>query len=194
MARSIKEMVRWILWWQIDKSDLDRQVSKYNNLTITSTIRGQAAALLLLSATTSALFIYFEKLTAWSYIDVVLFSIFATFVYYGHRWAMIFAMILWTVEKGSLIYEGIGHNSGLGQIGIWCIYMHAFYFSFRVEQKRKRPLLEGGSLRVVTRLSMAAIALASFMAATILYSAQSPCHDSRLYFMAVPGAQSDGCR
>jgi hypothetical protein len=198
----------WLLWWRIDKGDLDKQVAQYDTLRFP--IRKVAAALLLLSATVTMLAIDIDKLDLWSYTDVMLLTILAVFIYFGHRWAMIGAMILWTVNKGIIAYDGIEHTiiSLLLQVCIWYIYMRVFYFSFRVEQESKillmvSPSREGphpdpNRSRIVKRLSVAKIAIVSIgfvlMMATVMYFSHRQCYDRKLYFMTVPGVQYDGCR
>jgi hypothetical protein len=64
-----------------------------------------------------------------SYVDAVLFGVLALFIYLGHRWAMIAAMVLWILEKGFLIVLSITANvpnggSAAMQILWWCVFMH----------------------------------------------------------------------
>ncbi len=49
-------------------------------------------------AITSA-FVFFGSFDLTSFVDVAAFGILALFIYLGHRWAIIGAMLLWTVEK-----------------------------------------------------------------------------------------------
>jgi TRAP-type C4-dicarboxylate transport system permease large subunit len=138
----------WVLWWQIDPSELDDQVTKYDSLSFIKSARGQAVLCLLLSVVITAVILAISKKPDLSgLVDVGLFLILAVFIYSGHRWAMIAAMALWTLEKGLYIVVGVtaaqsGSTSGGGllftQVIWWCIYMHAFYFAFRVEQERRK--------------------------------------------------------
>jgi hypothetical protein len=78
-----------------------------------------------------------------AYADVALMATLAAFIYRGHRWAMIAAMLLWTLEKGVIAVEGlgVGHLPSVGRLLSsllwWAIYMHAFYLAYRVEQERR---------------------------------------------------------
>ena len=38
----------------------------------------------------------------------------AVFVWQGHRWAIIAAMLLWTADKGAQVYEQIDNGGHLG--------------------------------------------------------------------------------
>lgn len=79
-------------------------------------------------------------------IDVIVFIILGVFIYLGHRWACLAAMAFWTLEKGILLMGAFSvGKSGtvVGHVIWWCIFMHAFYLSFRVEQaRRKAPKLD----------------------------------------------------
>jgi hypothetical protein len=63
------------------------------------------------------------------------------FIYIGHQWAIVPAMIVWIFEKFILIYEGIleTNNSSMhiSQIIWWSLYMHSFYVALKIEQLRK---------------------------------------------------------
>ena len=74
--------------------------------------------------------------------DCAVMILLGAFVYRGHRWAIIGAMLLWTFEKLAAPLMG-PPKSGvrpiiIGQLIWWAIYMHAFYLSLRVENERKR--------------------------------------------------------
>jgi hypothetical protein len=63
----------------------------------------------------------------------------AVFVHQGKRWAMIGAMLVWTVEK-TLQIAG---NPGFIFIGLpwWAAFMHAFYMALMVERRRANPAI-----------------------------------------------------
>lgn len=134
---------RWLLWWLIDPTELSHQVDEYGRLNIFKSIRGQAALCLLLSVSLTIVFVLFRMVDSSAYVDAVILAVLAIFVYLGHRWAMIGAMILWTLEKGFLLAGSFESHSTtitghpIVQIVWWALYMHAFYFALRVEQKRR---------------------------------------------------------
>jgi hypothetical protein len=88
----------------------------------------------------TALFIALGVFDAYAAVDVIIMAVLAVFIYWGHRWAMFVAMVLWTLEKALsawvVIETGRGGNVLL-QVLWWCVYMHAFYLAVRVEQQRR---------------------------------------------------------
>ena len=138
-----KRFASWLLWWQIDQAQLEKQVAQYNTLRFFSSIRGQAVCCLLLSIALTAVFVSFGITPLSASVDAGLMAVLAVFIYFGHRWAMITAMVLWTADKGLSFIDVLGGpGSQLGRAVIqviwWCTYMHAFYFAVRVEQERRK--------------------------------------------------------
>lgn len=132
----------WLLWWIIDPVELEMQVSQYATLKFYKSARGISLLCTLVSAAITILLIAFKTVPIEGLFDIVVLAIFGLFIYLGHRWASVAAMLLWTLEKVVVITGGIGAshpNAGLviGQVIWWCIFMNAFYRSFRVEQRRK---------------------------------------------------------
>lgn len=129
----------WLLWWRIDEDQLDRQVREYRTLRFWQSMRGISALCLLFSAVVTLLLVQFGagQIDASAYVDVGLMAGCAVFIFFGHRWAMIAAMLLWTLEKGFGLVSSGGGGLFL-QIIWWAAYMHAFFFAFRVEQTRRR--------------------------------------------------------
>lgn len=136
----------WLLWWQIDQEELNAQVLNYKNWGIFKSARGQSALCLLFSIAITSAFVLFKAFSVDAVGDAALMAILALFIYLGHRWAMISAMVLWTLEKGLYIaayLNAVSHGTNGGATGVmqifwWCLYMHAFYFAFRIEQRRKQ--------------------------------------------------------
>jgi hypothetical protein len=150
-AKKKRSSWAWLLWWRIDPSDLDEQVTHYKSLSFYKSARGQSAICLLLSVVLTVVLEAMSKSVNQSaFVDAAVFLILALFVFLGHRWALMTAMVAWTLEKGFYIFAAIGaaqtaatQNSGLGtgiviQLFWWCIYMHVFYLAFRVEREKRR--------------------------------------------------------
>jgi hypothetical protein len=134
--RAAPQKSNWLLWWRISEKDLRRQVAEYHTLRVWQSMRGIGALLLAASAAVSVVLIELMTHDRLGYIDVGLFLFLGLFLYLGHRWAMIAAMVLWTLEKAlqavsSPIYA-------VTAVIWWALYMHAFYFAFRIEQRRRR--------------------------------------------------------
>jgi hypothetical protein len=129
----------WILWWQVDPVDLDEQVRLYGELGIRQSMRGISVLCLLFSMAMTTLFIVLaaNRLDAFSFVDVAIMGALALFIYLGHRWAMIGAMAVWTLEK--VVTIASQPITAPIQLLWWALFMHAFYFAFRVEQRRRMP-------------------------------------------------------
>jgi lysylphosphatidylglycerol synthetase-like protein (DUF2156 family) len=129
--------ILWLLWWMLDKDVLDKQVEGYNNLSVGRASRKVAALLLIFSSIVTTVFVMFSVFSMYALIDVVLMLAIAFFVYRGHRWAMMLAMLYWTCAKLSMICTNFSVVTLLSSIVFWTIYMHVFYESFKVEQLRR---------------------------------------------------------
>jgi hypothetical protein len=129
----------WLLWWEIDQLELEKQVTQYDILSPVRSIRGQSVGCLIFSILITGSFVYFGVFDQSAYFDMSVMAVLAVFIYLGHRWALIAAMLLWTIEKLIGLTNGVTQGSNLlMQVIWWCMYMHAFYFAFRVEQERKK--------------------------------------------------------
>jgi len=138
-----KSRWRWLLWWRVDQAELTEQLEGYDRLGLLRSARKLSVVLLTVSAAVTAAAIYADRLGASSYVDALLFVVLSAFVFFAHRWAMIAVMMLWTLEKGSYVYDSLaGAQPNGGGIAAhflwWTTYMHAFYLAFRVEQERRR--------------------------------------------------------
>jgi hypothetical protein len=141
--KSVKKSSRhWLLWWDIDKDELNKQVDNYKTFSIWESAKGQSALLLVFSAIITTVFIIigYQGLDSWGFLDVVLFLVLAFFVYKGHRWAMICAMIFWTGEKVYAIATSSG-TTPIVNIIWWAVYMSAFWLAFKIELERNKKNL-----------------------------------------------------
>jgi hypothetical protein len=133
----------WLLWWQIPPEELKRQVEQYDTLRYFQSMRGISVLFLSFAISTTLLFFVIGAggVDAYSLFDVALMAVCATFIWLGHRWAMIAAMALWTLEKVSYIADGVSTGNPVGIITQpiwWAVFLHAFYFAFRIEQERRK--------------------------------------------------------
>jgi hypothetical protein len=140
----------WIFWWRIDPAEPDIQVEQYETLRFWKAARKLSVACLAFSVCTVIAFIYFKLSDSIAYWDAGVFAVLAAFIYFGHRWAMIAAMILWTIDKGLFIAQGFDSGSAgsnpIMQIIWWAVFMHAFYLAFRVEQEKRKRNRENSAL------------------------------------------------
>ncbi len=139
-----RNWLHWLLWWRIDQDELNKQVAEYESMRITRSAKGQSFLLLNLTAWATIAFIVFAHLSAVHISDVLIALVLGYFIYSGHRWATIAAMVYWSIEKLTAIWRTpVGlpfHNPVemiMQQLVWWCIYMHAFYLAFRVEGLRQ---------------------------------------------------------
>lgn len=132
----------WLLWWKTDPEELARQAVGYHSLALFKTARGVALGCILFAIAVTGILVFFGIVDWDALIDVVLWIVLAPFIWLGHRWAMIAAMIFWTLEKILGIVTG-PPASIVVQIAWWCFFMHAFYVAFRVEQERRKPAAVG---------------------------------------------------
>src|SRR5690242_8263715 len=91
----------WLLWWRVDEDELQAQVAQYDTLGWFQSGRKLSVVFLLASMTvTVAVALSGVVGAAYYYLEAGLLAVLAAFIYRGHRWAMIAAMLLWTLEKG----------------------------------------------------------------------------------------------
>ncbi len=138
---------RWLLWWQISPEELEEQVKNYKTLKIIQSARGLSFLFCLASLILSLIMVSIDKTIGISFTNAffegLTMTVFGFFIYRGHRWASIIMMILWTLEKSIWVYDGIlKSNSNATSIFLpivwWCLYMHAFYLAFKVENLRRK--------------------------------------------------------
>ena len=89
----------WLLWWRIDKDELQKQIKEYKTLKITQSAKGIGLLFLLFSSAITVVLVLFLDWEIYSLLDIFLFLILGFFIYKGHRWAMIGTMLLWTFER-----------------------------------------------------------------------------------------------
>lgn len=131
----------WLLWWITDKDEITRQVHGYNTLDIWHASRKIAALALLFSSALTVILVLFANWDSSSLIDVLLMLVIAFFIYKGHRWAMIVAMVYWTYAKFYGLFTSYSSGSTPSPIVAilwWAIFMHAFFEAYKVEQVRMK--------------------------------------------------------
>jgi hypothetical protein len=144
------------LWWQIDPDEIEDHARDYHVLNIFRSARGIAALCLLFSVAVTCGFVWFrlQGYDSGALIDVGVMTILAFYVWRGHRWAMLAAMLFWTAEKGFGVFNAFYGSkipvvSVLMQVVWWGIFMHFFYRAYRVERRHRRMLRESGNGRTV---------------------------------------------
>lgn len=130
-----------LFWWKVNEDNIKYQANNYYNLKWSS-YRAISALCLVFSSLLTFVFIVLKSYPSSSYVDISVFLFLAFFMYFGHRWALITSMFLWTLEKGYSIYDVMRASKGAYQIYMaiffWALFMNYFYKAYRVERLRKQ--------------------------------------------------------
>ena len=144
-----RSKANWILWWRVDDENLQDQITHYDTLGWFTSARKLSVVCLLFSATMTTLFILAGTLGMEAVADIVIMAVLAAFIYRGHRWAMVAAMVFWTLEKFLTTLGPLGAGKPPNVVGLpisllwWAGYMHAFFLAFRVERERRKLAASG---------------------------------------------------
>lgn len=146
-SKGSRKTSHWLIWWQVDDDAISQEAEGYQKLKFIHTSRGVSVLLILFTVTLTTIFSVF-KIFGYGLdglFDVFVFLVLALFIYKGHKWAMISAMILWTLEKFYAIAIQVSSGTPVGatviiQIIWWSIFMHVFYTAYKVEKARTSKL------------------------------------------------------
>lgn len=139
-SKKRKASYNWLLWWRIDPTELRDQVDGYDTLKVYQSARGIALLLFIASAILTIAMVELATHDRWAYLDSAIFIGLGIFIYFGHRWAMIGGMALWTLEKLFQLVTMVTTRHIANPIGIlifWALFMHAMLLAYRVEQTRR---------------------------------------------------------
>lgn len=132
----MRSVVNWLLWWRVSDEEVETQVHFYEKLKLLQSARGLAMVLLLGAALVMSLAIFFGDWRAIGYVDVGLFGALAVLIFEGYRWAMLTAMVLWTIEKFASVFVAGGAAMIAIAIVWWATYMRVFWLAFQTERRR----------------------------------------------------------
>lgn len=144
LPKKKKNPFAWILWWQLDEDELIKQVTQYDSLKWYNSARGGSVILLLLSAVITVIYIFVTNMDLFALIDPVISLIFVLFIFKKKRWAIVGAMIYWTLEKAIMIFSG--DSSAVISFFWWTTYMHMFYLAFKVENAHREFLKNSATM------------------------------------------------
>lgn len=138
-----RSALSFLLWWNTDPAEVEKQVAQYDTLKAWQSARGTSMLLCFFSMVVTVLLGNFMHLSEGTIeTEVAIWATLGIFMYRGHRWAFVLGMVLWTFEKGALLFAGMSSGAApIMQIFWWCIYMNAFLLGFRVETRRGAPLI-----------------------------------------------------
>jgi hypothetical protein len=127
----------WLLWWQISPSELERQVSDYDSLKIIQSARGISflGSIFFFTVVMLSLIMTFSPEKAlweyWGFLDSLILLALGFCIYRGHRWAIVVAIIYWTIGKFAVVFQY--PEKAILILAWWCLYMHALYAALRVD-------------------------------------------------------------
>lgn len=134
----MRSLVKWLLWWRVSDEEVETQVRFYDKLKLLQSARGLAMVLLLAAALVMSLAIFFGDWRPIGYVDVGLFGVLAVLIFEGYRWAMLAAMVLWTIEKFASVFVAGGAAMIAVAIVWWTAYMRVFWLAFQTERRLAR--------------------------------------------------------
>jgi hypothetical protein len=132
----LRDVLNWLLWWRVSDAEVESQVKDYDVLTMFQSARGLSMVLLLAAALVMSFVIFFGASDAIGYIDVGIFGVLAVLIYEGYRWAMLAAMIAWTIEKLLAVLSPSSVVMVVIAVVWWTVYMRVFYLALRTERAR----------------------------------------------------------
>lgn len=118
------------------EEELEIQVRDYENLSITKSKKGQAVLAIGFFVCLTLIFAFFDIVPMFDALAAtIVYGVLSIFIYKGHRWAMVSAMLMWTLDKGYQIIQ----MEGKGAIGVffwWLFLMSLLYQAITVENDR----------------------------------------------------------
>jgi hypothetical protein len=138
MREVVETLSNWFLWWQLGPVELAWQVENYGSAEYYKVARGIAVLCIAAVVAIDALYVSIRHFNPETIYDPAIFVALAIFIHLGQRWAMLGAMIFWTlVRLFAILRHPIGVYS-VNQLVWWCVFMHIFYLAYRVESIRRR--------------------------------------------------------
>jgi hypothetical protein len=124
--------------WKLDTEELESQVANYGSLKITQSYRGISVLIFIVLLGFSFVLSF---LGLYATPEIMLYSLVVYapvlfFFYRGYRWAIISLILLWTLEKGSAVYESNGQGF-LIQFLWWLGVMSYMVKALKVENTRR---------------------------------------------------------
>lgn len=122
--------------WKLKKEELNIQIEKYDALKWDKSYRKISAILVWISVIITILLATFTSLINGYAVIVVLlvYLPISIFIYRGQRWALWTAIIIWTLDKFYMFFNG----GGVIHLIWWAVYMSAFVGALQIENTRAR--------------------------------------------------------
>lgn len=138
-----------------NKADMSRQVNEYDTLSITQSVRGRTVLFMggvfIISLILGIFGILVKPLDV--VIEAVIYIPILLFIFYGHRWASVVLMVLWTIDKIYMLITATDYikpNIGLllSTFAFWAYVINLSLKNIEIENlriKNKEFLEEGNS-------------------------------------------------
>ena len=136
-----------LLWWKTNPEELEFEVNNYKTLNIAHSFRGLSFLCLIFVGVVNLFFNYYAKVD-YFWFDSFIMVYLGYFIWRGHKWAIILAMLVWTYDKGDILFNAMAGNSygqihmtasnGFIQIIWWAFFMQIFYKAYKVECLRRK--------------------------------------------------------
>lgn len=126
--------------WKMDEKELKNQVINYDTLSFFRKARGLVTAVIIFSILMNLLFLFSGSITKLGWIDIILMTILAIFIYQGSGFANIIMMIYFTISKILQVINSISNGqttSVILAIVFWPIFMMVFWQAYQVEKARR---------------------------------------------------------
>jgi hypothetical protein len=137
-ASRLRGAFSWLLWWRLDEERVARAVYEYESTPAWKSVRGLTAILIVASFLITTA-INMPHVPPGIVVEIVMFLVLAVFILLGHRWAMVGAMALWTLEKGGMVFLDPSHI--FFHVLWWAIFMHVCYSCYAVESGRRKAIV-----------------------------------------------------
>jgi hypothetical protein len=133
-----------LLSFNIDEAELKNQILNYSTLKINKSYKGISTLVILAISLISvfATFYFGEDVVSikGACFGIAIYLFIALFIYKGRRWAIILAMIFWTLDKAVYTYQIVqaGFSSNvIVVLFLWIAVMRFFWRALEVENYRK---------------------------------------------------------
>ena len=130
----------FFIWWKPDPAEIAKQVAGYDTLKVWQSARGISMLLCFFTVTVTGLLGRVLNLSSGAIaFEVVMWGTLGVLMFRGVQLAFWAGMILWSIEKISLMFSQLSAaRTPIVQIIWWCIYMSAFFLALKVEQQRSK--------------------------------------------------------
>lgn len=126
----------------IDKEELQNQLANYDTLHVNKAYRKISALIIMIIAVVSLLGLYYDQMVEISSaaiaLSLLIYFLVAFLINKGNRFAIMLAIIIWTLEKAVQLYQIQDFNIRIMILLFWFIIVRFFWRAFEVELARQK--------------------------------------------------------